>query len=132
MDHELKVLISSTASDLLSRSTQFEPYIPNSNQNLYHGLKLLTQLGKITEDSLKTFLNSEVQAAKKPETAKQVPKLEINRTAQASMSNPKRSREVDEVLTQALQKMRESKLYQRKTPGVFSSIQPGGDPKSSL
>ena len=51
MDRPLAELIRQLAVQFLSPSQSFEPYLPNSNQNISHSLALLSDLGKITQDS---------------------------------------------------------------------------------
>ncbi len=121
-------LISSLASNLLSTSTQFEPYVPNSKQNLYYSLNLLSELGELARVSLETEFPEPTTIEEVP-----LPKVEqtlppkpagnlVNHSAKTSGPFLKRSKEVDQSLIDALQTLRESKKFQRKTMGVFSPI----------
>lgn len=134
MDRSLITLISSLASNLLSTSTQFEPYVPNSKQNLYYSLDLLSELGELARVSLETeFPEPAIVLEPARVEEEPLPKLEqtllpkpadnlVNNSAKPSAPFLKRSKEVDQSLIDALQTLRDSKKFQRKTMGVFSPI----------
>jgi hypothetical protein len=142
MDLSLKTLISSLASNLLSPSASFEPYIPNSKQNLYYSLNLLSELGGLTQTSLESeYPEPVVEAPSVPkfeplsprqklehltpqQELKALPPLQKQNNPGSKSSNPllKRCKDVDQSLLQALQTLRESKQFQRKTMGVFSPV----------
>ena len=119
MDRTLKSLVSSLASNLLSTSTQFEPYVPNSKQNLYYSLNLLSGLGELARISLETEYPQSCAESSTPQQSPPPPVLQ----SKASLGSSRdRSKEVDQSLLRALQTLRESKQFQRKTMGVFSPI----------
>jgi len=143
LDRSLKGLVSALASNLLSTSTQFEPYIPNSKQNLYYSLNLLSGLGDLARMSLEgealkpppqsptsslaqTTTPAQVTKESRPEglSLPHFPRVDDTPPilTQPSLTSKERSREVDRSLLEALQALRESKQFQRKTMGVFSPI----------
>jgi hypothetical protein len=129
LDRSLKTLISSLASNLLSASTQFEPYIPNSKQNLYYSLNLLSGLGDLARVSLETEypnpppVEEITLQQQQPIIVLEQPIAAPTLPTKSPLENSKqRSKEVDQSLIQALQTLRDSKQFQRKTMGVFSPI----------
>jgi hypothetical protein len=149
LDRSLKELVSSLASNLLSTSTRFEPYIPNSKQNLYYSLNLLSGLGELARVSLESeysilpaepmleqtsalaqnlphFSPQDLTKTALPSSSRQTSPTAPEQPSQPSLNSKETSKErskaMDQSLLQALQTLRESKQFQRKTMGVFSPI----------
>jgi hypothetical protein len=148
LDHSIKDLVASLAPDLLIATSAYEPYVPDSNQNLYHGLELLSQLGSLTTQSLpapapapsRLYLPKDLSpppallpdapALPVPQPSSQTgiqkESAEIRETKKEPPVTPPPA---DAVLLQALQALRDSKRFHRKTPGIFSPILKDPNPK---
>ncbi|MEO5969080.1 MAG: hypothetical protein ABIQ95_04065 [Bdellovibrionia bacterium] len=146
MDRSLKDLVSSLASNLLSTSARFEPYVPNSKQNLYYSLNLLSGLGELARVSIESEYSvvpiepTQSPASALAQTLTPFTPQDLTQTSlsadlppspappsapaqsKPTLSSKERSKAMDQSLLQALQTLRESKQFQRKTMGVFTPI----------
>lgn len=84
MDRQLKVVLSESAKNFLARSPDFEPYIPQSQQNSIQALQLLEGLAELTLSSL----NSKKLILEALDTKQPVPAQSTLMSAQNPISTP--------------------------------------------
>ena len=122
MDHPLESHLSVTARNFLSTSPSFEPYIPNSQHNVFQALFLLGHLAEITRQSMQLEKHSLQPPVTNPIAA---PPTSLAKPQQLEIPKEKiltQKQQIDQRLIQALLELRTSKKPFQKNPGTFSSI----------
>jgi hypothetical protein len=118
MDRSITPLLSELAKNLLVTSPQFEPYVPQSQQNTIRALQFLEALGILTHMSLHLKTQGQEGKASKAQTSS---------STSSSLSSPeslskKTTLSKDKQLLEALLKLRNTQTSLRRPPGTSSSI----------
>ncbi len=117
MDRTVKPFNLEIARNLLSTSEQFEPYVPESHQDLLYSLNLLKDLGAITLQSLQV-----------KKTMKEIPAPPPNPLPQAPAHSPKDHKKEshpmikDQQILEALLELRNSNRLSKRSLSMHSAI----------
>ena len=114
MDHSLIILLKASARNFLSTSARFEPYVPNSQQNTHYALTLLGSLESVTRESLKQKPIAPPLQAPARSIAVQTETTHSQTSARTLFQ--------DTAILDALGKLRDSRSFIRKKPGIFAPI----------
>lgn len=110
MDRSIIALLSESAKNFLSTSNQFEPFVPQSQQNTLLALHLLEGLAELTRCSLEP---QKVSLPPQQPSREQSPREIVKEDPQATK---------DRSLIEALIQLRNSRPGFKKASGISSSI----------